>query len=86
MLNALVSNPQCLIAAVSTMQVIEGKATLTQLVRNWSISFAGNLLGSVGLVYLVSVSGLLTPLPGPAKMAAAKTSLSFIQVRTSSCQ
>ena len=61
-------------------QVLEGKASTAQLIRNWIVSFTGNFLGSIGVVGLVSLSGLISITAGPAKMAAAKTSLSFLQV------
>ena len=62
------------------LQVLEKMATPRQLLRNWVVSFSGNLLGSVALVALVSTSGLMATTPGPANVAAAKTSLTFIQV------
>ena len=61
------------------MQLLEGKATVKQLLRNWIVSFTGNFVGSVALVALVSASGMMA-MPGPSNMAAAKTSLTFVQV------
>jgi formate/nitrite transporter len=42
------------------MAYVSRKVTLEQLLRNWGIVFIGNLVGSLGMVLLVWVSGLWT--------------------------
>lgn len=39
------------------MAYVDGKVSLSQLLRNWLIVFTGNFLGALGIVFLVSVSG-----------------------------
>jgi formate/nitrite transporter len=39
------------------MAYVDGKVSLSQLLRNWLIVFTGNFLGALGIVLLVSVSG-----------------------------
>ena len=59
----------------------EGKATPSQLVKNWAVSYAGNALGSALVVALVAASGVMAASKAPAAVAVAKTSLTFAQVR-----
>jgi formate/nitrite transporter FocA (FNT family) len=42
-----------------TAGVIEGKATMGDLIKNWIVSYAGNFIGSVFLAYLVFSSGVM---------------------------
>jgi hypothetical protein len=67
--------------AFMTAGVIEGKATMGDLVKNWIVSYAGNFIGSVLLAYLVFASGVMA---GPSvatvkAVAVAKTSIPFTQ-------
>lgn len=61
------------------VQVLEGKASMSQLAKNWALSYAGNFVGSLLMVYLVVATGLLATAPAPLNIAVAKTSLSFSQ-------
>ena len=52
-----------------TAAVLEKKATLTQLVKSWTVSWTGNLVGSVLLAAMVATAGTLgacTPLNAAA--------------------
>jgi len=42
------------------MAYVSRKVTLWQLLRNWGIVFAGNLVGSLGIVFLIWLSGQWT--------------------------
>ena len=42
------------------MAYVSRKITLKQLLRNWGIVFAGNLVGSLGIVFLIWLSGQWT--------------------------
>ncbi|CAD7705450.1 unnamed protein product [Ostreobium quekettii] len=64
--------------AMVTAAVYEGKATWGQLAKNWVFSYLGNLLGSIGLVYLLVQAGTVGN-PTALSVAAAKTSLTFGQ-------
>jgi formate/nitrite transporter len=67
--------------AFMSAAVIEGKATWADLVRNWVVSYAGNLVGAVFLAYLVFASGALAA-PSVATVKAisvAKTQIPFAQ-------
>jgi formate transporter len=68
--------------ALVTAAVLEGKAKLADLVKNWAVSWVGNLVGSVTLAWLVFQAGLLPPSHAAAKLAVAKTSLTFVPVRS----
>lgn len=70
--------------AIVTAAVYEGKATWGQLAKNWVFSYLGNLLGSIGLVYILVQAGTLGSATA-LSVAAAKTSLTFGQVRKSTC-
>ena len=39
------------------MAYVSRKITLEQLLRNWSIVFAGNLMGSLAIVFLIFFTG-----------------------------
>jgi formate/nitrite transporter FocA (FNT family) len=71
--------------ALVPIAVIEGKATMAQLVKNWTVAYAFNFVGSVALAYLAYTAGL--PAAGTAKaVAVGKCSLPFVQVRFRSVQ
>lgn len=59
----------------------EGKASSRQVLRNWIISYIGNLLGCLAMVAVVQAAGIFAVSGGNAAMniAVAKTSLSFGQ-------
>ncbi|GBF90430.1 nitrite transporter [Raphidocelis subcapitata] len=59
--------------------VIEGKASLPQLAKNWALSYVGNLVGAATLVALVGATGLMAAHPAPIAAAVSKTSLTFAQ-------
>ncbi|GFR49011.1 hypothetical protein Agub_g11032 [Astrephomene gubernaculifera] len=67
-----------------TCAVFEGKATFRQLLKNWVLSYAGNLVGSLAMVAAVHATGILASNSLPVTMATAKTSLSLTQVLTRS--
>lgn len=66
-------------AALCTAAVIEGKATVGNLLRNWTWSYVGNLIGSLVMVAMVYYSGVMGPASAPVGMAVAKTSQTFLQ-------
>jgi formate/nitrite transporter len=59
--------------------VCEKKATIKDLVRSWSLSYVGNLVGCIGFAWLCRYCGVLSG--GAAELAAstlvAKTSMAF---------
>ncbi|KXZ49556.1 hypothetical protein GPECTOR_20g410 [Gonium pectorale] len=59
--------------------VMEKKASVKDLLKNWTFSYLGNLVGSLAMVGLVAATGLLATSAVPANMAVAKTSLTFGQ-------
>jgi len=63
--------------AVVTMALLEGRATKAELIKNWSLSFLGNLVGSLGFVLLVYFGNTLGASPAASKIAVVKTSLPF---------
>jgi len=58
--------------AFLTTAVIEGKANFGQLIKNWTVSWLGNLVGSVFLAYLVFASGAFAA-PSAATVKAITT-------------
>jgi len=67
------------------LQVFNGKATVKQLVQNWSISYVGNMIGT-GLIITLMCGGAVFPYqaPGVLKMAMPKVGLTFKQVGAAS--
>jgi formate/nitrite transporter len=64
--------------ALVTAAVLEGKASIKQLVKSWTVSWTGNLVGSVLLAAMVATAGTMGPLGGASVgTAIAKTSLPF---------
>ena len=61
--------------AMITAAVLEEKATIRDLLKNWSVSYAGNLVGSLLMALLVFLGGTLGVGPAAAATAVAKTSL-----------
>ncbi|MEW5308881.1 MAG: hypothetical protein WDW38_000805 [Sanguina aurantia] len=62
-----------------TAAVIEKRTSFGSLVRNWSASYLGNLIGSILIAVVVAGTGLLATNAMPTAMAVAKTSLPFSQ-------
>eukprot|EP01036_Dinobryon_divergens_P027781 gene27781-36608_t len=65
--------------AMVTAAVLEGKASFKDLLKNWGVSYAGNLLGSLLMALLVFFGGTLGVGPAAAATAVSKTSLPFLQ-------
>jgi formate/nitrite transporter len=65
--------------AVVTMALLEGRATLSQLLKSWTVSYAGNFLGSLALAVLVFLGNTLAGGGASVAVSAAKTSLTFTQ-------
>jgi len=64
--------------ALVTAAVLEKKASLKQLVKSWTVSYSGNLAGSILLAAMVATGGTLGPLGGASVgTAVAKTSMAF---------
>lgn len=64
--------------ALVTAAVLEKKASLKQLVKSWTVSYSGNLVGSILLAAMVATGGTLGPLGGASVgTAVAKTSMAF---------
>lgn len=42
--------------ALVTAAFAAGKATLGQLLRNWSVAFVGNLIGSISIAWLAHIA------------------------------
>lgn len=64
--------------------VLDKKVAVSTMLRNWIIVYAGNLLGSLLIVYMMANSGLLASGGGmlgavTLKIAAYKVNLSFLQ-------
>ena len=66
--------------ALVTAAVLEGKATMGQLAKNWFWSYLGNIVGSVLLAVVVANTGLFATVAAPSAAAVAKTSLPWMQV------
>lgn len=64
--------------AMVTAAVYEGKATWAQLMKNWTWSYLGNLLGSLGFVWILVQAGTMGTAAATG-VAVAKTSLTFGQ-------
>ncbi|CAM9361629.1 unnamed protein product [Discosporangium mesarthrocarpum] len=65
--------------AVVTAAFIEGKASLGGLLKNWLYSYAGNLLGSLFVVQLVTSAGLNSAPATAAKIVTAKVATPFLK-------
>jgi formate/nitrite transporter len=65
--------------AVVTMALLEGRATLPQLLKSWTFSYAGNFVGSLALAVLVFLGGTLAGGGASVPVSAVKTSLTFTQ-------
>lgn len=59
--------------------IIEKKASVGQLIKNWFWSYSGNFIGSLFLVAMVAASGVLAGSTYPIKTAIAKSSLTWSQ-------
>merc|ERR1719331_2206378 len=65
--------------AMVTMALLEGKATLGQLFKSWSVSYAGNFVGSLFLAVLVFLGNTLAGGGASVAVSVTKTSLTFTQ-------
>lgn len=65
--------------ALVTAAVLEEKATVSELLKNWVVSFTGNFIGVMIMIYVMGQSGV-TGSSMATSMAASKTSLTFLQV------
>lgn len=64
--------------AMLTAAVYEGKATWSQLTKNWIWSYLGNLIGSLGMLWILVQAGTIGTTAATG-VAVAKTSLTFGQ-------
>lgn len=62
-----------------TMALMDKKISLKGLVKNWSLVYLGNFIGSIALAYLIYKSQLITGtvLDNTLSVGSAKTSISF---------
>lgn len=67
--------------ALMTMAAVDRRITLSQLLRNWGIVYAGNIVGSVGLALAFGLTGLLDGPMGAtaARIADAKAALDPVE-------
>lgn len=66
--------------ALVTAAVLEGKATWKNLTKSWSVSFLGNLVGSLLLAWMATQAGTLkSTIGGPIAVAVAKSTQPFAQ-------
>lgn len=66
----------------ATMSLCEGSIRLRDLLKNWAVSWTGNFIGSLAVLAVVMATGLLPAgTAAPVKVALAKTSLTFTEVR-----
>lgn len=65
--------------------MFNGKATVKQLVQNWTISYVGNMIGA-SIIIALMCGGAVFPYqpPGLLKMAMPKVGLTFKQVGVAS--
>ena len=63
------------------LQMFNGRATLKQLVQNWSLSYVGNMIGTMTVIALMT-GGAVFPYEaaGVLNTAMPKVSLTFQQV------
>ena len=63
------------------LQVLQGLATPGQLAKSWTASYAGNLAGSLFIVWLLGQTGLTIQHQAAGAVAIQKTTLTFVEVR-----
>ncbi|EEW25887.1 formate/nitrite transporter family protein [Rhodobacter ferrooxidans] len=70
--------------ALMVMAAVERQITLPELWRNWSVVYAGNLIGALGLAAAFWATGLLAPevpfAATAARVASAKAALSPVEM------
>lgn len=66
--------------AALPVAIYEGKADMGGLLKNWFFSYAGNLVGSVAMAWLVYQSGVFSTSQVMQNLAVAKTSLPWTTV------
>jgi len=69
-----------------TAAVLESRATMGQLAKNWFATYAGNFAGALLLALTVAQTGVLDNAGAAATAAVAKTSLTWMQARATRCQ
>lgn len=68
------------------MALYEGKINFRHLLRNWTVSYIGNFVGSLMIVGVVMQTGLFPAgAAAPVKVAVAKCSVTFTEVRMACC-
>lgn len=65
--------------ALVTAAVLEGRATMKGLLKNWSLSYFGNLIGSLLLANLVVTAGLNSAPTAAAAITVSKVGGSFVK-------
>eukprot|EP00904_Undaria_pinnatifida_P004882 jgi/Undpi1/1523/HiC_scaffold_11.g04913.m1 len=65
--------------AFLTAAVIEGRATVQGLLKNWTLSYVGNLMGSLLLAKLVTAAGLNSAPTAAAAITVGKVAGPFFQ-------
>lgn len=60
-----------------TAAVAEKKATFKELLKNWTLSYTGNVIGSLFMAALFFLGGTLGDAPAAANIAMMKCSLSW---------
>ena len=55
---------------------------MTQILRNWIVSYLGNFVGALFVIKLVTLTGLAIAAPSAVATATNKTSLPFLQALT----
>eukprot|EP00638_Chattonella_subsalsa_P005753 CAMPEP_0117746966 /NCGR_PEP_ID=MMETSP0947-20121206/8241_1 /TAXON_ID=44440 /ORGANISM="Chattonella subsalsa, Strain CCMP2191" /LENGTH=215 /DNA_ID=CAMNT_0005564351 /DNA_START=458 /DNA_END=1105 /DNA_ORIENTATION=+ len=63
--------------ALVTAALLEKKATLKQLVKNWITSYLGNFVGALLMVFAVTSANIITNTSAVTGLVAAKTAVSF---------
>lgn len=64
--------------AFLTAAFLEERATMGELITNWVVSYIGNFLGVMTLIYILSQCGIVGT-PSAQQIAMTKTSFSFSQ-------
>ena len=75
---AEVSTANTAIVAAATL---EGKTTVLEFVKSWTVSWVGNLFGSVFLAWMTAQTGILVADGAAAALSVSKTTVAFWPVR-----
>ena len=76
---AEVSTANTAIVAAATL---EGKTTVREFIKSWTVSWVGNLVGSVMLAWMTCQAGVLIADGAAAALSVSKTSAAFWQERS----